>query len=254
MRAFLKFLGKESAEITRTWRLWVVGGVLLFLAVLSPVTAKAIPYLMKYASGGGSGIAITITRQVSYLDSYEQWIKNLGQIGTMLVLFASAGLIATERTSGTAALVVTKPVSRSSFAVAKYVAQAALVAVSTAAGTIVVLLGTRAAFGEAPVGRLVAASGAWLLLALFGVAVAEALSALLPTIAAAIIAVVGWGMAGIGGLWKPALDYSPIGLLGAPAVLLSGKHTDLTWPIVTTVAATALFVALAAVLFSTREL
>ena len=63
MNAFLRFLGKESAEITRTWRLWVIGGVLLFFAVLSPLTAKAIPYLMKYASGGGSGIAITVTRE-----------------------------------------------------------------------------------------------------------------------------------------------------------------------------------------------
>jgi ABC-2 type transport system permease protein len=254
VRAFLRFLGKEGAEITRTWRLWVVGGVLLFLAVLSPVTAKAIPSLMKYASGGGSGIAITITRQVSYVDSYDQWIKNLSQIGMMLVIFASAGLIATERAAGTAALVVTKPVSRSSFVVAKYVAQALLVAVATLAGAIIVLVGTQLAFGDAPPARLLAASGAWLSLALLSVAGAEVLSAILPTIAAAISAVLVWGLSGIAGLWQPALDYSPVGLLGAPAAILAGKHVDLAWPLATTTVATVLLVALAAALFSTREL
>jgi ABC-2 type transport system permease protein len=254
MRAFARFLSKESAEIRRTWRLWVLGGVMLFLAVMSPLAAKATPYLMKFASGGDAGIAITITREVSYVDSYAQWIKNLTQIGMMLVVFASAGLIATERTSGTAALVVTKPVSRSSFAVAKYVAQAALVALATLLGTLVVLVGTQIAFGEAPASRLFAASGAWLALALLGVAIAEALSAVLPTIAAAIVALLGWAIAGVAAMWQPALDYSPVGLLGAPIALLAGKSADLTWPLVTTAGAVVIVVAVAAALFSTREL
>ena len=175
-------------------------------------------------------------------------------MGTMLVIFASAGLIATERANGTAALVVTKPVSRSTFAVAKYVAQAVLVTVATVVATLVVLVGTRIAFGEAPVKPLFYASGAWLALALLAIAIAEALSAFLPTIAAAIVALVGWGLAGIGALWKPALDYSPIGLLGAPAALIAQKSTDLAWPLAVTAVAAVAFVALAAVLFSTREL
>ncbi len=254
MKAFARFLGKESSEIAKTWRLWVLGGVLLFLALISPLTAKATPYLMKYASGGDTGIAITVTRQVTYVDSYAQWIKNLTQIGMMLVIFASAGLIATERASGTAALVVTKPVSRSTFAIAKYVAQALLVTLTTLAGTLVVLVGTQLAFGEAPAARLFEASGAWLALALLGVAIAEALSAVLPTVAAAIVALLGWAIAGIAGLWQPALDYSPVGLLGAPAAVLAGKSADLTWPLATTAAAAVLFVALAAVLFSIRDL
>lgn len=254
MKAFLRFLGKESTEITRTWRLWVIGGVLLFLAVLSPVTAKATPLLMKYASGSGSGIAITITREVSYIDSYAQWIKNLGQIGMMLVIFASAGLIATERSTGTAALVVTKPVSRSSFAVAKYVAQSVLVMAATAVGTLVVLVGTQIAFGEAPAAKLLEASGAWLALALVGVAVAEALSAVLPTVAAAIVTLLVWALAGIVALWQPAVDFSPIGLLSAPTAILAGKSADLTWPLASAAVAIVVFVALAAALFSTREL
>ncbi len=254
MKAFLRFLGKESAEITRTWRLWVIGGVLLFLAVLSPLTAKAIPYLMKYASGGGSGIAITITRQVSYVDSYDQWIKNLGQVGMMLVVFASAGLIATERSSGTAALVVTKPVSRASFAVAKYVGQALLVIASTVVATAVVLVGTRIAFGTAPAGPLVGASAVWLAFALLAVAIAEMLSAVLPTIAAAIVALLVWALSGIAAVWKPALDYSPVGLLGAPAAVIADKQGALLWPLITTGVAIVALVALAAALFSTREL
>ena len=196
----------------------------MFFAILSPLTAKATPYLMKYASGGDSGIAITITRQVSYVDSYAQWIKNLGQIGMMLVIFASAGLIATERASGTAALVVTKPVSRSTFAIAKYVAQATARHAVTARRNARRARRYPAGVRRGPGARLFEASGAWLALALLGVAIAEALSAVLPTVAAAIVALLGWALAGIAGLWQPALDYSPVGLLGRtrPRVL-AGK-------------------------------
>lgn len=253
MSAFSRFLGKEMTEIRRTWRLWTIGGVLLFFAVMSPLAALATPALISSLTAGQPGLVIKMP-DPTFVDSYAQWVKNLSQMGLLLVVFASAGLIANERTSGTAVLVVSKPVSRSVFAVAKYVAQAALVTAATIVGTLVVLAGTQLAFGKAPVELLVSSTGAWLASALVAIAVTEALSAVLPTLAAGIVSLVGWGLAGVLALWEPAVRYTPVGLLVAPGELLAGKPVALGAPLAAAALAVAVFVALAAWLFSKREL
>jgi len=247
------FLGKEAAEIRRTWRLWTIGGVLLFFAIMSPLAALAAPALVSSVTSGQPGVVIKLP-DPTYLDSYAQWIKNLSQMGLLLVVFASAGLIANERASGTAVLVVTKPVSRATFVVAKYLAQAALVIMATGAGTAAVLAGTRLAFGTAPVEPLLSASGAWLAGALVAIAATEALSAVLPTLAAGIVALVAWGLSGALSLWAPAVRYTPVALLGAPGKLLAGDSPDLGVPLATAVLLTAALVAVAAWLFARREL
>ncbi|MDZ4168540.1 MAG: ABC transporter permease [Coriobacteriia bacterium] len=253
MRALGRFLAKETVEIRRTWRLPTVGGVLLFFAVMSPLAALATPAIIASVSQSQPGVVIMVP-DPTYLDSYLQWIKNLSQIGLLLVVFASAGLIAGERSSGTALLVVVKPVSRRSFAVAKFLAQAGLVAGATAVGTLVTWLGTLLAFGEAPAAALVAASGAWLVGALLAVAVTLALSAVLPTLAAGIVALVGFGLLGIAGLWPPLLQYTPVGILSAPSALLAREPVALAVPLATTALVIIVCVWAAGALFARREL
>ncbi len=252
MTALRRLLAKEFLEIRRTWRLWTVLGVVLFFAVMSPLAAKATPALISSLTESQPGVVIKLP-DPTYLDSYAQWIKNLSQIGLLVVVFASAGLLANERTAGTAVLVLSKPVSRPAFVVAKYVAQAVLVAGATVVGALVTLAGTYLVFGEAPVERLATSTGAWLAGALLAIAFVEVLSAVLPTLAAGIVGLVVWGMAGILGLWEPAVRYTPVGLLSAPTTLLSGKTTELAWPLVSCVVGIALAVALAGLLFSRRE-
>lgn len=254
MRSFAHFLGKEFTEIRRTWRLPTVLGVLAFFAIMSPLAAKATPWLVSSLTTSQPGVVIKLP-EPTYLDSYAQWIKNLTQMGMLLVVFASAGLIANERTSGTAVLVVSKPVSRPAFAVAKYLAQAALVAAATVLGTLIVLAGTYGVFSEAPLQRLLASSGAWLASALLAVALTEALSAAMPTIAAGIGGLVAWWLlGGLLSLWEPAVTYSPVGLLSAPADLLAGKDVALGWPLATTALLVVALVAVAGAIFARREL
>jgi ABC-2 type transport system permease protein len=249
----LRFVLKELLETLRTWRLPVVGGVLLFLAVMSPLAALAAPALVKSLTSSQPGVVIELP-PATYLDSYAQWVKNLSQIGMMLVIFSSAGLISTETASGTAAMVLSKPVSRSSFVVAKFVVQAVLVKVSLLVGTAVVLLGTRLAFGEAPAVRLLAAVCAWLVLAVVLMALAECFSAVMSTVAAAVMTLVVWGVAGVVALWRPLVEWTPVGLLGAPSALLAGKSADVAVPALTGVFTAFALVALAAALYSRREL
>lgn len=254
MTAFIHFLSKELSEIRRTWRGPTTVGVLLFFAIMSPLAALATPALLESVTASQPGLVIKMP-DPTYVDSYAQWIKNLSQMGLLLVVFASGGLIANERASGTAILVVTKPVSRHAFALAKYVAQALLVIVATVIGTAVTYAGTVLAFGaDAPAGDLISATAAWLGGALLAIGFVEVLSAAFPTLAAGIGGLVAWGLIGLVAAWGPAARYSPAGLLGAPAEILAGKDVALAWPVLTAVPLTACLVWVAGVLFSRKEL
>lgn len=253
MNGALHFLAKELVEIRRTWRLPTVGGVLLFFAVMSPLAALATPALVASVTASQPGVVIELP-DPTYLDSYAQWIKNLSQIGLVLVVFASAGLLAGERASGTAALVASKPVSRAWVTAAKFAAQAGLVLAATALGTAVTYVGTLLAFGEAPAGVLVASSAAWGAGAVMAVAVTLVYSAVAPTLTAGVLGLVTFGIAGVAGMWQPVSEYTAIGLLAAPGHLLAGEPVSLMWPVVTGIVLTIGLVLLAGWLFSRREL
>jgi len=56
------------------------------------------------------------------VDAISQYIKNLSQFGVLLGLLLSMGLVSQEKERGTAAMLLTKPLPRSSFLVAKFLA------------------------------------------------------------------------------------------------------------------------------------
>lgn len=253
MSAFAHFLRKEVTEIMRTWRLPTVGGVLLLFAVMSPLAALATPAIIASVTSAQPGLVIRVP-DPTYLDSYAQWVKNLSQMGLLLVVFSSAGLIAGEKSSGTAVLIVTKPVSRFGIVVAKYVAQAGLICASVLIGTIVTYLGTVLSFGHAPLAVLVTSSAAWCAGALLAIAVTEVFSAAMPALAAGIAGLITMGVSGAIAIWEPAARYSPAGLLAAPGGILAGKHVALGWPLFASTVLVFALVAAAGWIFSRREL
>lgn len=253
MRGFARFLGKEVTEIARTWRIWVLPGVLLFFALSGPPLAKLMPQLLESLGTGDTGIVITMP-EPSYLDAYGQWIKNLSQIGVFLLLGVSAGLVAGERASGTAALVLTKPVSRTGFVVAKYLAHGGLLVLVTAAGTLATWGVTVAVFREAPPERLFAASALWLVLGLFLLAVMVLWSSALSTLAALGSGIASYVILSLLTLWGPSARFTPAGLMGAPGEALAGTSPHVLWPLVTAGAAIPLLVWAATRVFGRKDI
>lgn len=253
MRGFTRFLGKEVIEIVRTWRIWVLPGVLLFFALSGPPLAKLMPQLIKSIGTGQTGIVITMPAP-TYLDAYAQWIKNLGQIGVFLLLGVSAGIVAAEKASGTAALVLTKPVSRTGFVVAKYIVHGALLVIVTAVGTLSTWGVTAAVFGEAPPARLFAASALWLALGLFLLAVMVLWSSALSTLAALGAGIGSFVLLGLLTLWGPSLRNTPAGLIGTPGEALAGASPSVLWPLVTAGVAIPLLVWAATRVFGRRDI
>lgn len=247
------FFAKEVAELMRTWRLPVVGGAVLFFAVTGPILALLTPELLRSMQASQPGVVIQLP-DPTWRDAYAQWIKNLSQIVSFVAVIAAAGAIAGELASGTAVLVLTKPLSRTWFVVVKALTLIGLVVTCVVLGTLVTQGITYAVFGTAPFEALWAATAAWLGFAALLVALTTALSAVFPTLAAAGIGIGAFFALSLAGLWGPAARYSPVGLTLAPAKLLVGEPVALAWPAFSTLLLTAALVALAAWLFSRREI
>jgi len=114
-------LAKEFLEQRRTYRLFILGAVLLVFGLISPVLAKYTPLLLRSIPGVPAGLAAIIP-EATLRDAVVQYVKNISQFGVLLVIIFTMGVIAQEKERGTAAMLLTKPVRRSSMVLAKWAA------------------------------------------------------------------------------------------------------------------------------------
>ncbi len=238
----------------RTWRLPVLGGVVLFFALTGPVLALLTPELLRSMQSSAPGVVIRVP-DPTWRDAYAQWIKNLTQIVSFVAIIAAAGSVAGEVASGTALLVLTKPVSRSCVRRHQGLALFGLLAATVLAGTLVTQLVTFAVFGTAPAGALWLPTFAWLWLR--GPARLDRRAAVVDPPHAC------GGRSRGRGLLR-AVACSALGTARAvhpgrpgrrPRSSARGRDgVRSVWPILTTAIACAAVVALAAALFARREL
>lgn len=251
MNGFAAFALKESREIVRTWRIWVLPGIVLFFALTGPVLARYTPEILgAVVSDQIPGLKLPAP---TYADAYGQWVKNLSQIVLFTVIISYGGLVSGEVKSGTAALVLTKPVSRTAFVVAKASVHALFLAVVVIVGTLVTWGVTAALFDTAPGRPVWCGTLVWLAFGVLIVALMALLSVLLKSAAgAAGIGVALYAVLSASALWKPLGTYSPAALTPQSAALAAGQEPAVLWPVLT---ALALAVALtgAAAFFLRRQ-
>ena len=254
MTGYAAFLGKEFTEIRRTWRLWVIPGMLVFFGVTSPIIAALTPGLVQSMASSQPGMVIKLPPPTA-LDAFGQFIKNLNQFVLIAVVITGAGVISGERSSGTAILALTKPLSRGAFVVAKILSQIGLLAAATALGTAACVAVTAVVF-EAAVGtRLATAVALWLLYASLLVVVMTLFSAAFRSRGAAA----GAGLAFyfltlLLSSWGPMARYGFLGLHPAMREALMGEPMSLGWPVTTAVAAIVLGMVAAVRIFERQEL
>jgi ABC-2 type transport system permease protein len=254
MTGFGAFLRKELTEIRRTWRLWVVPGLLLFLGVTSPIIAAVTPALLRSMSTAQPGMVIQVPEPTA-LDAFAQFLKNLDQFVLIAVVIAGAGVISGERSSGTAILALTKPLSRSAFVVAKILSQVMLLLVATALGTAACAAMTAVVFDGGETARLVTAVALWFLFATLLIVVMTACSAAFRSRGAAAGAGLGFFfLTLLLSNWGPAARYSFLGLWPAQAEALMGKALTSGWPVTTAAAAIVVGAVTATRIFERREL
>lgn len=253
MSGFAAFARKEAREIRRTWRIWVLPGILLLFALTGPVLAKLTPQLL--GALGGDQLKGLVLPTPTYHDAYVQWIKSLSGTALFALIIVYGSIISAERKSGTAVLVLTKPVSRTAFIIAKAVVHSVFLAVLVVAGTLITWGLTAAIFGQAPGSALWSSSIVWLVFGVLFIALMTLLSVLIGSAAGAAGAGLGaYALVSIAAIWKPLGTYSPAALTKVPSSLLAGNDVAVLWPVLTSLVLAAMLFALAALTFRRSEL
>ena len=254
MSGFTAFLRKESLETRKTWRMWVVPGVLLFLGLTTPILTAVTPAILKMTAARTPGVVIRFPAPTA-VDAYVEFMGNLVQLALLVVIITGAASVAAERRAGTAALILTKPLSRAAFIGAKTVANLVLLVLATVLGAALCIGVTVLLFDGGHIGRFAESVAVWLALAAMFTALMVFLSAALDRQALAA----GAGLAVYVALFvltgfPVAKERTPAGILAANDALLKGRDVALAVPLAITLALTLLFVVAAVVAFRRKEL
>ena len=216
LRRVLRF---EALTVWRTSNRWVVPLVIAAADVLSVLTARYSPAILKQLVGGD---LIGLLPGPSWQESYAQWVKNLSQLVIFAVILTGAGATSNLISSGRAQLFAVRPVTRWHQPVAAYIARLGVVAASVCGATLLTWWLTRIYFADAPIGQLIAASAMWMALAALMLAVSVGFSAWLGSTLGSAGATIGvYLVLSILSALPTLADHSPAGLIAAPTAIVA---------------------------------
>jgi ABC-2 type transport system permease protein len=141
MNGFGVLLKKELKEQLRTYKLLIVAAVFLLFGLGTPLLTKYTPQLIEMA---GEDLVIQMPPPSAAM-AIAEYTSTIGQVGVLVAVLVAMGAVARERSRGTAAMVLSKPVSMGAFLIAKLTAMSvtfigALILGSVACYTYTVLL------------------------------------------------------------------------------------------------------------------
>ena len=155
---------KELIQQWRTKRVLVVCVVFLVFGLLSPLAAKFTPQMLTLVKGAEQ--FANLIPQPTINDAMTQYIKNITQFDFIIAILVGMGAVASEKERGTAALILSKPMSRWAFLISKFVAQALLYAVAFLLAALAAYYYTLVLFGPLDLGAFLLGSAllwVWLL-------------------------------------------------------------------------------------------
>lgn len=249
---FKTLLSKEIFESVRTWRLVVLVAMLIICGLISPVLAKYTPQLLSSIPDMPPELAQLIPEPTT-ADAIGQYIKNIAQFGVLLVILLHMGVVAGEKERGTAAMLISKPVKRHAFLLAKWVTGMGIIL----AGTILAGLGgwvyTTILFESLPIGQfallnllIVIFLGVYLSVTLLASTLARTQSTAAIGAFAGLVFLLIWGAI-------PRLnDYAPGKLLDWGASLVIGE-AEPAWGALVVAAALIIISLLTAIAYFSRE-
>ena len=254
MRGLGPLLGKEVLEQWRTRRLLVVAVVFVALGIGSPFLARYTAELIQALGDAPFEIELP---EPTVADAVSQFLRNLGQAGILTSILLAMGSVATEKERGTAALILSKPVSRAGYLAAKLFA----IGLTLGIGLLLAAVGgyayTTFLFEAPNVGGWLGMT-ALLFLSLFAYAALTFVGSTLTrsAVAAAAIGIGGMILLAIVAGFPTIAPYLPAGLSGEPAAALA-LGTDpgpLVGPLVANLALTSGLALLSWLVFRHQEL
>lgn len=218
---FITALYKEFLEQRRTRKFLIALVVLVLFGMTSPLMAKMIPQIMTLVPGGEAFVGLIPDPTIN--DAVAQYIKNVTQFGVLLALVFSMGAMAVEKDKGTAAMILSKPMPRGSFLLAKFASLALTFIIAVVIAGVAAYYYTYFLFGELNILNWLALNGLIILYLLVYIAITLLYSTLTRTQYVAIglsfgtlivLGILG-GLPGFGSNFPDAL-------IGNASMLMSG--------------------------------
>jgi ABC-2 type transport system permease protein len=119
MIKWMTLLNKELLEMQRNYKLIWFPIAFILLGVSQPLSTYYMPQIIESAGGLPEGTVIEIPTPLAP-EVLAMSINQFNTLGILIVVLASMGIVAGERKSGIAGLILTKPVSYTSYITSKW--------------------------------------------------------------------------------------------------------------------------------------
>ena len=252
---FFTAVHKEIVQQWRTKRFLAVLAVFLLFGLGSPIMSSLVPEIIK-SEPGGEELA-KLLPPPSATDGVASYIEFLTTFGYFLAILLGMNAIAGEKETGTASLILSKPMPRWVFVLSKFTAQALVYASSFLAGTLALYYCTSILFGAVDLFMLIQVNLLMLLWMLIFCAVMLLASTIGRTVATA--AGLGLGLSILIGLTRNIPHFgkwSPSGLMNWALALLSNPGSTAANPgvLIASLALILVFLIGSVVVFERQEI
>jgi len=117
MNGYKAFLKKEIVEYAKTYKLLIMLVIFAVFGITNPLMAKLMPEIL--GSLVTDGIVITMPEATAF-DAWMQFFKNATQMGLIVIVILTSGVLSSELSRGTLINLLTKGLSRTAVIVSKY--------------------------------------------------------------------------------------------------------------------------------------
>lgn len=118
MKNIMTLIRKELLEAFRKHRLLVIITIFVLIGLMSPIGTKYLGEILKQLLPSGYVLKV---REASEIEAYFQFFKNISQIGLIVLIIITSGLMADELEKKTIVNVLSKGVRREYIIVSKFI-------------------------------------------------------------------------------------------------------------------------------------
>lgn len=248
-------LYKEFTWNWRSFRFPALLLVLLFFALLDPVTTK----YMSQIFAQFADFEMTLPEPTAE-GAFFAYLNSVSQISIMVMIFIIMGIVAKEKETGVAAWILSKPVGRWNYLLAKVINLYALLILGLSTTSAIAYFYTWSLIGQVAVSDAIWATISIIVYAIFIASLTFSLSTVMRTpLQAGGVAITIFFLMGIGNfvISRSAIyKFYPNTLLGEMGILLQGasRPAEAAIPIITTIGLSLLLLFLAGKRFAKIEL
>jgi len=230
MRAWYLLFCKEMLESARNYR-WVwIPLVFLALGIMNPITSYYMPEILQ--AGGVSEEAAKLIPMPSAGEIMAKSLSQYNTLGLLVLALAFMGIVASERQSGSAIMVLVKPVPHASYVLAKWSGMTVLTLASVGLGQLGTWYYTNLLFETIPLSKVAVSALAFVLWVMFVNSLVLLLSCLLksPGGVAFLSLAAAAALSLASSLLGDAMRWSPSRLSAeAGGILIQGRFSADAW-------------------------